>query len=628
VSGDRDEREDVVAALAAHQQNLVPDPAPARAAVIALPPPALVALVGATGHAAVRAAELAELAAERGGGDGPLPIVDLAAPGAALPARLVQLWDAGIRALVVHGAADRLGHARAVAARWPGALALAASASLDGLHAAGPAPRRLGDRVLVPIDATADPARARDHGAAAWPIAVDPDARLGAWRGAVPPEALAGTPDAAAIRARWDAWWTAHGRPDVVRAAVLGLDPALEADLRTAATAPAAAPAPRRARLIAITGIDGAGKSSHVARLAAALRDRGARVTVLKLYRQGAFLELANQLGARTRRGAPLAAFRVSRVIKLVDSLRVFRDHLAPAIAACDAVILDRYVETHVAAAESQLGWDLAAHPALAPFPAADLRCWLELDPELALARRAARGEPASADEHAVGLRGYARVFARLAAAGGAADLRLDAGADPETNAAELAARALPLVTGTGDADRSSLAPPMAAPPGRPIVASVHVGAAADRAALGADVLALRAMLAAWCGSVADGVPEAFWLEAYAAQLVLDARTEARPRAAIALWPAAIAAMPGHADLGALAELERLLDPLIEVASYDPRPETYEPAWRGLGATAAAAVRLARAYVARLEAVAAVRGWPRLAADPDASAAAPSAPAS
>jgi len=41
------------------------------------------------------------------------------------------------------------------------------------------------------------------------------------------------------------------------------------------------------------------------------LRAPRARVRVLKLYRQGAFLALANELGARNRRALRSAAFRV-----------------------------------------------------------------------------------------------------------------------------------------------------------------------------------------------------------------------------------------------------------------------------------------------------------------------------
>src|SRR5690606_10936282 len=113
----------------------------------------------------------------------------------------------------------------------------------------------------------------------------------------------------------------------------------------------------------------------------------------LKLYRQGAFLELAGELGARTRRGGPLAAFRVSRIIKLVDSLRVFREHMAPALRDCDVVVMDRYLETHVAAAESQLGWELSRHPALALFPRADRTICLGIPPAAALRRLSARTE-------------------------------------------------------------------------------------------------------------------------------------------------------------------------------------------------------------------------------------------
>jgi dTMP kinase len=391
----------------------------------------------------------------------------------------------------------------------------------------------------------------------------------------------------------------------VVRAAVLGLDPALEADLRVPVEP---RPSPR-AKTIAITGIDGAGKSSHVARLAHALRDRGAAVRVIKLYRQGAFLELANELGARTRRGAPLAAFRVSRGIKLVDSLRVYRDHVAPALAACDAVLFDRYVETHVAAAESQLGWDVAAHPALAPFPVPGLRCWLALDPEIALARRDARGEPPSADEHAIGLRGYARVFARLAAAPG--EIALDATRGEDDNARAIAERAVAIVAAAGgEVDRSSLVPASAPPRVRaPGPCAVWIGVDGERVALGDDALALRGALARWSG--AAGVPEAFWLEAYAAQLVIDVMTQAPARAAIALWPSAVAAMAGHGELDMLVELERVLAPLVEVERCDLRAESYEAVFAGLGAVGAAVGRLAGDYAAQLARIAAERGWPR-----------------
>lgn len=635
-------RLDVVAELAAHQQNLVPDPVRSQRALVALPPPALAQLVAPDWHALARAGDLTALAAQLGGGDGPLAIVELASGTGALSGRMTQLWESGARHLFVYGARDQPGLARALVYRWPGGLTVCDASYLDALFdpqepvlvlapglvrvAPGvPAPRS-GERVLAAVDEDGDPRRVVEQGPQVAVYAIDRKRELGPWAGAVPPRGRFGTQTGAAIRARWDAHWTERGRPDAVRNAVLGFDPMLETTLCSQRrVAPATE---RRARLIAITGIDGSGKSTQAARLARTLQGRGARVSVLKLYRQGAFLELANQLGARTRRGAPLAAFRVSREIKLIDSLRVFRDQLTEAMRVCDAVVLDRYVETHVAAAESQLGWDLANHPALAGFPAADLRFWLRLDPEVALARREARGEPASADEHAIGLTGYARVFGRLADAAG--EVVLDAAVDEEANARTIAERAVPIVACPGtDAGRSSFAAPPSAPRARAAQrCAVHIGVDLERPALGSEVLALRADLARWIGAASNGVPEAFWLETYAAQLVIDVMTQAPARAAIALWPGALAGMARHADLVMLPELERILVPLVEVETYDPRPATYEAAFAALGAPEAAARRLARGYAVELERVAAERGWASAKIDGRASIAAPSAPAS
>jgi dTMP kinase len=620
-------RLDVIAELAAHQHNVRPEPVVARSVVVALPAPPLIAWIAPAWYAAARAPVLQALAEDLGGGDGPLAIIELGADD--ITARLAALWERGTRQLIVPGAPDQPGYARALSYRWPGALQLLALSCLDpwldprvpvrvlapGVVCVAPgiaAPPGAA-RVLAAVDDDGDPRRVAEQGAHVWPCAIDPARRLGAWAGAVPPRGRFGTAAGAELRARWDAYWSGRGRPEVVRNAVLGLDPSLEADLR-APEPPDLRPTSRRARLIAITGIDGAGKSSQVARLAQALHDRGAHVRVIKLYRQGAFLELANQLSARTRRGGPLAAFRVSRIIKLVDSLRVLRDHLAPAMAVCDAVLLDRYVETHLAAAESQLGWDLSSHPAVSPFPAPDLRCWLQLDPDIALERREARGEPASADEHAVGLRGYAQVFARLAQAPG--ELVLDATHAELDNARAIAERAVAVLPGSlpapgRDGDRSSLVPPAAAPRVTAAACAVHVGVDATRTALGADAFAVRAELARWCGGAAAGIPEGFWLEAYAAQLVLDVMTQAPARGAVALWPAAVAAMPGHGELDTLVELARMLAPRVTIEHYDPRPETYEPAFRALGASEPAARRLAGGYAAELVRIATEHGWPR-----------------
>ena len=560
---------DVVAELTAHQQNLVPWPPRARAALVALPLAPVCALLD-TCFARRRARELAGLAEALGGGDGPLPVVELG--DIDLDGQLARLWGGGVRAVFAHGMVDQPGFARALAYRWPGELVSVGGSALALLHDGdpvvwladgvarvapwGPVPDGA-RRALVGLDEEGDPRRIDARGAEVAAFAIDPGRRLGAWSGVVPPRGALGTDEGARLRGVWQAWWAERGQPDLVRLAVLGLEPALEAALRPAA--PRAQSAARRARILVVTGVNGSGKSTQVERLARHLGDRGAAVRVIKLYRQGAFLELADQLGARTRRGAPLACFRVSRIVKLIDSLRVHRDHVVPALDACDALLMDRYVETHVAAARSQLDWDLAAHPALAPWPVADVRFWLEIDPEVALGRRDARGGSATADEHATGMRGYAREFARLARGDG--EVRLDATAPAGENAAAIAAHADRLVTSPrGPADASRLVPPPAAPTAASVSDAVprrcelRLGGTGGLE-LGAEVFALRAALGDGAG--AGGAPESFWLEAYAAQLLIDLRVHARARARAALWPGALARMPGHADLPVLDELAR-----------------------------------------------------------------------
>jgi thymidylate kinase len=626
--GHNGERLDVVAELAAHQQNLEPPPPGRRAALLALPPPPLCRLIAADWFEAMWRRGLARLAEELGGGDGPLPLVHAAGHGSdPLDDRLAALWQSGVRDLFVHGMADQPGHARALRHRWPGALHRADGAGLaaivDALHTAVEPVRWL-DRdvarvapgtaapggarlVLAAVDKEGDPRAVREQGAHVWPFAPDQARRLGLWSGTLPPSGSRGTAAGERIRGRWDTWWSERGQPDVVRMAALGLDPALEAALRDPSP-----PAPRTgARVIAITGIDGAGKSSHAARLARLLGERGARVQVLKLYRQGAFLDLANELGARTRRGAPLAAFRTSRVVKLIDSLRVHRDQIAPALGDCDALVMDRHVETHIAAARSQLGWDLSQHPALAPFPPADVRFWLEVDPAIALERRDARGDRPSADEHPLGMRGYAIDFRRQAR--GEREVRLDGTAPAEENARAIAARALPLLAASGP----PVSPALTAPSGAPVVRPPHsprcalkLGPCPVEPELGADVLALRGALESWIGRAARGVPEAFWLEAYAAQLLLDVRTFAPAQARAALWPGALVRMADHADIEMLRELERMLLAEVDIAGYAAGPDGYVATFAALGAHPSAAERLAREYAAGLDRLARECAWP------------------
>jgi dTMP kinase len=155
-------------------------------------------------------------------------------------------------------------------------------------------------------------------------------------------------------------------------------------------------PAPR---LLAICGIDGAGKSSHLAALAEHLTSRGLRVGRFKLFRHGLFHATVTDLARRTRGGRRLCLWRTERLIKVYDSLKYFASTVEPELANYDVVLFDRYSYTHEAAALGRL-WHLAGlEPLLERFPRPD-RVWLlDLPAERAVERLGERGER-TIDEH------------------------------------------------------------------------------------------------------------------------------------------------------------------------------------------------------------------------------------
>jgi thymidylate kinase len=583
---------DVVARLDDHQRNVPHPQARSRARVVCLPGAPIERALGAgEGMNAMRGEACVALAEEAGGGDGPAMVEHLEGPGV-IP-RALDAWRRdGVEMLHVVGARAQPGWARALLARWGGGLRFedAVDESLE---------RRL-------VEHTRETEYARDPGHTS-----------GCWRGFVPPWARLA--NQGALRDPWVRRWSERGFSREVRAALLGHDPALEEALRTPC---------ERARLrpvtAAITGVDGSGKSTQVAALAESLTALGLRVRVIKLYRQGAFLELANELSGRSRGGAELGVFRVSRVVKLTDSLRVWRDEVST--ADCDVIVFDRYLETHEAAARSQLTWDISQHPALAVLPRVDVEFLLRLDAEVALARIDQRGEMRSADEHPTGLRGYAAWFDRIAARDGF--VVLDATADRDTNARAIldtvtrviattspptAVRPLSLKgDGASHADqwrstcrRGGSPSPFMERGGAD--ARGEVGGDMAWGAPGDDVCALAGFVRSERPELSAAFPEAFWLEAYAAQVLLDLRAAGAGSAEVALWPAALTRDPAFADLVVLAELERMT-----LAQAPVRRVTLDGggAARRLGELLGdPAGRVAARYRQGLEAHARERGW-------------------
>ncbi len=155
----------------------------------------------------------------------------------------------------------------------------------------------------------------------------------------------------------------------------------------------AAEPARSRGRFITVEGIDGAGKSTHIAALVERLQTADNRV-----------------VATREPGGTPLAEALRGLLLErpmdaLSETLLVFaarRDHLKqqiePALARGDTVVCDRFTDATFAYQGGGRGFDLPVltqleqwvHGGLQP----DLTLWFDLDAETAAARRTAARAP------------------------------------------------------------------------------------------------------------------------------------------------------------------------------------------------------------------------------------------
>jgi dTMP kinase len=146
-------------------------------------------------------------------------------------------------------------------------------------------------------------------------------------------------------------------------------------------------------RFITFEGIDGAGKSSHIERLADGLRARGQRVVL-----------------TREPGGTPLAErlrelFLRDEMDALTEALLVFaarRDHLRaviePALAEGATVLCDRFTDATFAYQGGGRGFDLNVLAQLEQWVQQgrqpDLTLWFDLPAAVAAARRAAARAP------------------------------------------------------------------------------------------------------------------------------------------------------------------------------------------------------------------------------------------
>ena len=146
-------------------------------------------------------------------------------------------------------------------------------------------------------------------------------------------------------------------------------------------------------RFISLEGIDGAGKSSHIDKLAERLRARGAEVVVT---REPGGTELAERLRELVLH---------SPMDPLTETLLVFaarRDHLLgliePALARGATVVCDRFTDATFAYQGGGRGFDLDVLRSLETWVQRgrqpDLTLWFDLPAAVAAQRRAAARAP------------------------------------------------------------------------------------------------------------------------------------------------------------------------------------------------------------------------------------------
>ncbi len=166
--------------------------------------------------------------------------------------------------------------------------------------------------------------------------------------------------------------------------------------------------------IIGVCGIDGSGKSSHVAALETYLTGRGFRTSVQKIYRHGLFHDTVTELTRQCAGGRNLHLWRIQRLAKAFDSVKYYYSTVEEQLGACDAVIFDRYVFTHHAAGMGRYHHDPFTRELLAVFPPAHRIYLLDLPAGEALRRIGTRDQK-TVDENPYMLSRYRHAFLDLA---------------------------------------------------------------------------------------------------------------------------------------------------------------------------------------------------------------------
>jgi dTMP kinase len=147
-----------------------------------------------------------------------------------------------------------------------------------------------------------------------------------------------------------------------------------------------------RGRLITVEGLDGAGKTTVVAGLAAALEARGRPVAVL---REPGGVELSERIRALVKDPALAVDARAEALLYAAARAQLVAEQLAPRLSAGDWLLLDRFVDSSLAYQGAGRGLGVEEIRRLNAFATGgltpDRTLLLRIDPAAGLARAAGR---------------------------------------------------------------------------------------------------------------------------------------------------------------------------------------------------------------------------------------------
>jgi dTMP kinase len=150
-----------------------------------------------------------------------------------------------------------------------------------------------------------------------------------------------------------------------------------------------------RGRLITIEGIDGAGKSTLASALVAALRDRGAAVTLL---REPGGVRAAERIRELVKDPAATIGDRAEALLYAAARAQLVDEALEPLLTTGEVVVLDRFVDSSLAYQGAGRGLGIEAVRAINAFATGgltpDRTLLLTVDPRTGRSRSRTRGAP------------------------------------------------------------------------------------------------------------------------------------------------------------------------------------------------------------------------------------------